>query len=105
MAISSSTRRPGAYNKTEDDFVRNPVGTGAVITRMIEKITLRVFLICLVSCGGIVLTLIWLGGPNTPDSAFSPIYFKAAATFFIIGLGSFLCWFVTLLSSLRERLS
>jgi hypothetical protein len=72
---------------------------------MIEKITLRVFLFCLVGCAIIVLSLVWTGGPGTPDSAVPPIYFKAAATFFIVGLGSFLCWFVLMLYSLRKRLS
>jgi len=72
---------------------------------MTEKITLRVFLVCLVGCASIVLTLIWLGGPHTPDSAFSPIYFKTAASFFIVGLGSFLVWLVAMLYSLRKRLS
>ncbi len=68
---------------------------------MFEKITLRVFLICLVSCASLILFLIWTGGPDTPDAE---VPFKIAATFFIIGLGSFLFWFVTVLYSLRNFL-
>ncbi len=56
---------------------------------MIEKVTIRIFLVCLVSCASLVLSFIW-GGPP------SEIYFKTAATLFIIGLASFLCWFVSI---------
>ncbi len=65
---------------------------------MFEKITLRIFLICLASCAGLILFSMWV---NKPDSE---IYFKTAATFFIVGLSSFLCWFVTMLYSLRSSL-
>ena len=67
---------------------------------MLEKITLRIFLICLVSCASLVLTLIWIGGPDAPLE----IYFKIAFTLFVVGLGSFLCWFVMMLHSLRNSL-
>lgn len=60
--------------------------------------TLRIFLICLAGCASMVLSFIWGNGPN-PE-----VYFKIAATFFIIGLASFLCWFVTVLYSLRAFL-
>lgn len=65
---------------------------------MFEKITLRLFLICLAGCASLVLTFVWKGGPD------SEVAFKIAATFFIIGLASFLCWFVTILYSMRGSL-
>ncbi|MFZ2167504.1 MAG: hypothetical protein WAV50_01390 [Minisyncoccia bacterium] len=68
---------------------------------MIEKITVRIFLICLASCASLVLGIIWTGGPDNPASE---VYFKTAATLFIVGLSSFLCWFVTMLYSLRDFL-
>lgn len=61
---------------------------------MFEKITLRIFLTCLAGCASLVLCFIW-GGPS------AEVYFKIAATFFIVGLGSFLLWFVTMLYGLR----
>lgn len=64
---------------------------------MIEKMTLRIFLICLASCASLVLSIIW-GGPP------AEVYFKIAATFFIIGLSSFLTWFSIMLYSLRSFL-
>ncbi len=65
---------------------------------MLEKITLRIFLICLVGCASLVLSFIWGNGDPLE------VYFKIAATFFIIGLASFLCWFVTVFYSLRGLL-
>ena len=63
---------------------------------MIQKLTARIFLVCLVSCASLVLCFIWGGGPA------APAYFNIAATFFVVGLGSFLCWFLAMLSSLRD---
>ena len=63
---------------------------------MFEKMTLRLFLICLAGCASLVLSFVWGGGPA------AQIYFQIAATFFIIGLGSFLCWLVTMLYSVRD---
>lgn len=63
---------------------------------MFEKITLRIFLICLAGCASLILSFVWTGGPS------SEFYFKIAATFFILGLSTFLCWFVTVLYSLRR---
>ena len=71
------------------------------MTSMIEKITLRTFLFCLVTCASLVLFIIWSGGPDTPDAE---VPFKIAATLFILGLGSFLTWFSTMLYSLRDVL-
>ncbi|MFA7302568.1 MAG: hypothetical protein WC030_02365 [Candidatus Paceibacterota bacterium] len=66
---------------------------------MIEKITLRIFLICLAGCASLVLSFIWGGEPS------SEVYVKIAATFFIVGLASFLCWFVTTPYGLRNSRS
>lgn len=68
---------------------------------MIEKITLRVFLVCLVSCASLMLFIVWNGGP---DSDRPQIYFQTAATLFILGLGSFLTWLVTFFYTLRGSL-
>ncbi len=65
---------------------------------MLEKITLRVFLVCLFSCASLVLSIIW-GGPP------AEVYFKITATLFIVGLASFLCWFVSMLCGLRSALT
>lgn len=64
---------------------------------MLGKITLRIFLVCLVSCATLVLSFIWGGDP-------AEVYFKIAATLFITGLGSFLLWFVTMLYGLRDSI-
>ncbi len=63
---------------------------------MFEKIALRVFFICLICCVGMILFSIWLEKPD------SEVYFKTAATFFIVGFSAFLSWFVTILYSLRD---
>ncbi len=65
---------------------------------MFEKMTLLIFLICLVSCASLILFSIW-GNEKPPE-----VYFKIVATFFIVGLGSFSLWFVTVLYSLRDFL-
>lgn len=75
--------------------------TKRVITTMFEKVTVRIFLICLAGCASLVLSFIWGGGPDTPASA---VYFKIAATFFVAGLASFLLWLITFLHKLRDRL-
>ena len=62
---------------------------------MIEKITLRVFLVCLLCCASLVLSIIW-GGPP------AEVFFKTTASLFVIGLASFLCWLVAFLYRLRE---
>ena len=65
---------------------------------MFEKITLRVFLICLAGCASLVLTFVWGNGPS------SELYFKIAATFFIVGLSAFLCWLVCMLYGMRRAI-
>ena len=68
---------------------------------MLEKVTLHVFLVCLVCCASLVLFFIWSGDP---DSEVPEALFKVAATFFVVGLANFLCWFVSVLYSVREAL-
>ncbi|MEK7604208.1 MAG: hypothetical protein AAB442_00145 [Patescibacteria group bacterium] len=65
---------------------------------MFEKVTLRIFALCLVSCASLVLFSMWVYKPD------SEAYFKLAATFFIVGLASFLGWLVSLFYSIRAIL-
>lgn len=58
---------------------------------MIEKITLRIFFVCLFSCASLFLAFLW-AGPGGED----PWFFKFVPTFFVIGLASFLTWFVAI---------
>jgi hypothetical protein len=65
---------------------------------MLEKITLRIFLICLVTCASMILFAIWTSSDTSkPPEA----YFKTVATLFIIGFASALLWFVRMLYSVR----
>jgi hypothetical protein len=66
---------------------------------MFEKITLRVFFVCLVCCASMILYGIW-ALEKPPE-----VYFKTAATFFITGLACFLSWFVVMLYTLRRALT
>lgn len=65
---------------------------------MIEKIFLYVFLLCLFPCAALVLFFIWVGGPPTP------MWFQSAATLFVVGLASFLFWFISVLLSIRRAI-
>jgi hypothetical protein len=68
---------------------------------MFEKVTLRIFLTCLVVCASMVLFAIWISSDSSkPPEA----YFKTVATLFIVGLASALFWFVSMLYSLRRTL-
>lgn len=51
-----------------------------------EKVTLRLFWICMLACASAVITGIWLEG-RLPEE-----YFRVPATLFIIGLANFLLW-------------
>lgn len=53
-----------------------------------ERITLRIFFVCLVLCASIVITFIWIGDPEATWP------FQIAATAFVFGLANFLTWFV-----------
>jgi hypothetical protein len=65
---------------------------------MFEKITIRLFFVCLVSCASLLLFAMWVHKPD------SEAYFKTIATFFTIGLASFLSWFVSIFYSVRRIL-
>jgi hypothetical protein len=69
-----------------------------VLIYMTEQILYRLFLTCLIVCASIVLGTIWL-----EKIVSGPLYFKTAATFFDIGLGSFLVWFSLMLYALRKN--
>jgi len=58
--------------------------------------SLILFFSCLFPCAALVLFFIWHGGPP------SPIWFQTAATFFVVGLASFLIWFVDVMKKLRR---
>ena len=66
---------------------------------MMVHTALRVFLLCLILCAGMILTAIWIG-----EHAIAPVYFQSTATVFIIGLASFLIWFSLTLRSIYELL-
>jgi len=55
-----------------------------------EKITLKIFWFCLLSCAGYFIIGIWLG-ETAPE-----VLFKAGGTLFIIGLSNFLLWAPTI---------
>ena len=65
---------------------------------MTTRILFRTFLICLVCCASMVLTAIWL-----QDKITNPLYFQCTATFFVIGLTSFLVWFSLLFRALCKK--
>jgi hypothetical protein len=55
-----------------------------------ERFFLTIFLICMPTCAVIALLAIWLG-----ERGVLPEWlFQVAATAFVIGLASFLLWFV-----------
>lgn len=53
-----------------------------------ERMALTIFFACLVTCASIVVSLIWIG---EPQSAWP---FQIAATTFVLGLANFLTWAV-----------
>lgn len=55
---------------------------------MTEQVARSLFFVCLYPCALLVLFFIWNGGPPSQD------FFRIAATLFVIGLASFLTWFV-----------
>lgn len=55
---------------------------------MIERAALTVFFFCMPFCAGCFLYMIWMGEEQ------GELFFKAMATSFVIGLASFLVWFV-----------
>ena len=65
---------------------------------MIEKISLRLYLACMILCAGTILILLWFGPENDPE------WFKFAPTFFIIGFGSFQVWAVCIVYKFVQKL-
>lgn len=61
----------------------NPTSQERVNTGMIEKLTLRLFWVMMLSCAGTALTIIW-AGDVLPE--------KFIPTFFILGFANFLIW-------------
>lgn len=51
-----------------------------------EKITLRLFWSAMLTCASLVLVVVWF------EASLPETYFRLPATFFIIGLASFLLW-------------
>jgi hypothetical protein len=64
-----------------------------------KHVTFPLFLICLFSCAALVLFFIWNDGPP------SDVWMQAAATLFVIGLGSFLLWFVATILEIRDKIA
>ena len=67
---------------------------------MLQRITLSVFTFCLFACASLIFFLVWNGGP--PES---PLLFQSAASFFIVGLASFLLWFCATLLELKDKIA
>jgi hypothetical protein len=66
---------------------------------MLLTISLRVFLVCLFSCATLVLYIIWFG-----DQHEAPELFKTTASLFVVGLASFLVWFVAFALKFKKTL-
>lgn len=66
---------------------------------MISRVSLRLFLFCLVLCASMFVTFIWLGEDSVP-----PVYFQIMITLFVVGLASFLIWFSRTLRSIHQLL-
>ena len=64
---------------------------------MIEKISVRIFITCMLLCAAWVLAMVWL----EPDS---DEIFKVAPTLFIVGFASFLIWATTMVYKYYEKL-
>lgn len=59
----------------------------------------RLFLLCLIVCATLALGAVWL-----QDRITYPVYFQSMASFFIVGLASFLFWFSRTLLAIRTLL-
>lgn len=58
---------------------------------MIEKISLRIFWVCMILCAITVISMLWVP-PMSPDGSHPPLRFQIAASLFVIGLSSVLVW-------------
>ena len=75
---------------------QKPMDTGAVIMSMIERISGRIFFVCMYPCAILVFSFVWNGGPPFEW------LFRVAASLFIVGLAAFLTWFVLFLHGIRR---
>jgi hypothetical protein len=64
--------------------------------KKIQKISLIAFLFFMTSCAGLMIFIIW----NNPDDF--NILNRLAITSFIIGLASFLIWFITTIIEIKR---
>jgi hypothetical protein len=62
--------------------------------------TLRIFLLMMISCAGLFLYMIWRGGPDNFG-----VVNKLTFTFFVVGLGSFLFWIVTIILEIKDKIN
>ena len=68
---------------------------------MIEKITLRIFWVAMLSCAATALATVWLTSEGEPNEFTGKLIF----TFFVIGFASFLIWGPLFVYRLREKIS
>lgn len=69
------------------------------VIRSMQKALLTIFFVCMFSCAGTVLFVIWFG--ETMESEY---ILQFAATCFVIGLAAFLSWFVWILFEIHSRI-
>lgn len=68
--------------------------------KTVQYITLRLFLIMMICCASLFLSMIWRsGGPDNFD-----IVNQLAVTSFVIGLASFLIWITTIILQIRDNI-
>ena len=66
---------------------------------MIRHASLRLFLLCMLTCASMALGAIWL-----QDRIATPLYFQTTATLFVVGFASALIWFSLTLQSILTML-
>lgn len=64
---------------------------------MIEKISLRLFILFMLLCAASVLIALWFGPEEDPE------WFRFMPTFFILGFASFLVWAVQMVYRFLEK--
>ena len=67
--------------------------------RKIQYIAFRLFLVMMFACAGLFLSIIWQGGPDE-----FTILNQFAITTFVVGLASFLIWFVTIILDIKDKI-
>jgi hypothetical protein len=73
----------------------NLLAESEVHSRMVRHYALRLFFLCLIVCASLILFGIWY-----EPKIVSETYFKTAASFFIVGLASFLTWLSLILRAI-----